>query len=48
MLNLGDVSIYSTFSYILEIVLEQRVYRGRSDPRGAQLLRRGGPAGSRA
>ena len=23
MLNLGDVSIYSTFSYILEIVLEQ-------------------------
>ena len=44
MLNLGDVSVYATFGYLQEI-LEAEGYKTVSDPRGAKLLRRRGPAG---
>ena len=41
MLNLGDVSVYATYGYLEEILKEQDVPHCR----GAQLLRRRGPAG---
>lgn len=44
MLNLGDVSIYATYSYLMEILRGGRVRDG-DDSRCAQFLRCGGPSG---